>query len=289
MTSKVNIKFIKKISNLKLLSELKDDIGEIKLKNDQTTSSLITKKLEIKAVFCNREEIVLCGNELIEHFVRNKFPKLKFESSHSDGDILKKNTNFAQLSGDVRWILVLERTLLNFIQHLSSISTLTRRYKEKLRKSKTKLLDTRKTTNGLRFLEKYATKMGGAENHRISLQDKILIKDNHIKVLGGISQVLKKIKQKRISEFQIECETYSEVKKCINQKCTYILLDNMPIREIKKCINFGLSYEKKITFEISGGINLKNIEKYSLLGADYISTSKITNSAKAVDIGLDII
>jgi len=285
----VNIRFIKKISNLKLISELKDDIGEIKILNDKTTSTLISKKLEKKAVFCNREEIVLCGNQLIENFIRRKFPKLKFESNYNDGDTLKKNTYFAQLTGDVRWILILERTLLNFIQHLSSISTLTRKYKKKLKKSSTKLLDTRKTTNGLRFLEKYATGIGGAENHRINLKDKILIKDNHIKVLGGISQVLKEVKQKKIKEFQIECETYSEVEKCINQKCKHILLDNMSIREIKKCISLGLSNKKKITFEISGGINLKNIEKYSLLGADYISTSKITNSAKTVDIGLDII
>ena len=285
----MNIRFIKKISNLKLISELKDDIGEIKILNDKTTSTLISKKLEKKAVFCNREEIVLCGNQLIENFIRRKFPKLKFESNYNDGDVLKKNTYFAQLTGDARWILILERTLLNFIQHLSSISTLTRKYKDKLKKSETKLLDTRKTTNGLRFLEKYATGIGGAENHRLNLNDKILIKDNHIKVLGGISQVLKEVKKKKIKEFQIECETYSEVEKCINQKCTHILLDNMSITEIKKCINLGLNCKKKITFEISGGIDLKNIKKYSLLGADYISTSKITNSAKTVDIGLDII
>ena len=283
MTLTVNIEHIKKISNFKLISELKDDIGEIKIRNDRTTSCLISKQLETTAVFCNREEMFLCGNDLIE------FPKLKFNSNYSDGDFLKKNTSFAELTGDVRWILILERTLLNFIQHLSSIATLTKKYKEKLRKTKTKLLDTRKTTNGLRFLEKYATKTGGAENHRISLKDKILIKDNHIKVLGGISEVLKEVKRKEIKEFQIECETYSEVKKCIDYECKHILLDNMSIKEIKRCILLGLNYKEKIIFEISGGINLKNIEKYSHLGADYISTSKITNYAKSLDIGLDII
>ena len=118
------------------------------------------------------------------------------------------------------------------MQHLSSISTYTNKFVEKLNGSKTILLDTRKTTNGLRILEKYATKIGGAKNHRMGLYDKILIKDNHIKVIGGISKTLKLINKKKLKNFEIECETL-RVKKCINYNCRHILLDNMSIKEIK--------------------------------------------------------
>ena len=123
----------------------------------------------------------------------------------------------------------------------------------------------------------------------MGLNDKILIKDNHIKVIGGIKKTLEFIKKKKIRNFQIECDSYSEVKKCIDYNCGHILLDNMPIKEIKKCLMLRKELGKKIIFEVSGGINLENIIHYSKLDIDYISTSKITNSVKSVDIGLDII
>ena len=231
----------------------------------------------------------MCGESLILNFLKEKFQNLKCTSNYTDGDLVKKDSVLIELSGDVRWILLLERTLLNFLQHLSSISTYTKKFVEKLNGSKTVLLDTRKTTTGLRVLEKYATKVGGAKNHRISLNDKILIKDNHIKVIGGIKKTLELIKKKNIKDFEIECDTYSEVKKCIDYNCNHILLDNMPIKEIKKCLMLRKELNKKILFEVSGGISLQNVDQYSKLGIDYISTSKITNSVKSVDIGLDII
>ena len=142
---------------------------------------------------------------------------------YKDGDFVKKNSNIIELSGDVRWILLLERTLLNFLQHLSSISTYTKKFVEKLYGSKTVLLDTRKTTNGLRPLEKYATKVGGAKNHRMGLNDKILIKDNHVKVIGGITKTLELIKKRKLKKFEIECDTFSDVKQCIEYDCSHIL------------------------------------------------------------------
>ena len=166
-------------------------------------------------------------NLLSLSFLKEKFQNLKCTSNYNDGDLVKKNSILIELSGDVRWILLLERTLLNFLQHLSSISTYTKKFVEKLNGSKTMLLDTRKTTTGLRVLEKYATKVGGAKNHRMGLNDKILIKDNHIKVIGGIKKTLELINKKKIKNFQIECDSYSEVKKCIDYNCSHILLDNM--------------------------------------------------------------
>ena len=276
-------------ANYKLSSELKCDVGKISLNSDLTTASLFKEKLDCKTVFSNREDMIICGEAFILRFVKERFPSLICLSNYKDGDFVKKGSKLIQLSGDIRWILFLERTLLNFLQHLSSISTYTNKFVKKLNGTKTVLLDTRKTTNGLRVLEKYATKIGGAKNHRMGLYDKILIKDNHIKVIGGISKTLSLIKKQKIKKFEIECETFEEVKKCISYNCRHILLDNMSIKEIKKCLSLRKETGKKILFEVSGGVNLDNIKQYSKLGVDYISTSKITNSVKSVDIGLDII
>ena len=152
--------------------------------------------------------------------------------------------------------------------------------------TKTKLKNTRKTTPGLRVFEKYATVIGGAIDHRMGLFDQILVKDNHIKALGKIETALSKLNKKK-QKFQIECENIDEVKKSIDMGAKYILLDNMRPKEVQNCIK--LRNNKNIEFEITGGISINNISKFSNLGADYISTGKITNSANSVDIGLDII
>ena len=198
-------------ANFKLSSELKCDVGKISLNSDITTASLFKEKLDCKTVFSNREDMIICGEAFILRFVKERFPNLICLSNYKDGDFVKKGSKLIQLSGDIRWILFLERTLLNFLQHLSSISTYTNKFVKKLNGTKTVLLDTRKTTNGLRILEKYATKIGGAKNHRMGLYDKILIKDNHIKVIGVISKTLCLIKKQKIKKFEIECETFEEV------------------------------------------------------------------------------
>jgi len=280
---------ISNIASKLLVSELKDDLNSIKQSNDLTTFSLIKKDSEIKAVFINREKIVLCGEYFLKKFLKKKFPEIKYYSNYKDGDILEKKTSIIKISGNVKIIFMLERTLLNFLQHLSSISTHTRLFKNKIKGTNTKILDTRKTTTGLRKLEKYASRIGGANNHRIGLFDKIFIKDNHIKILGGIDKTLAIIKKKKLKGFIIECDTISQVKKCLNNSCDYILLDNMTTKQVKECLNLKKNFKRKIMFEVSGGINLLNIKSYAKLGVDFISTSKITNSAKSVDIGLDIL
>ena len=190
-------KEIYKLANHKLLEELRVDVGKIQLKNDLTSSALFTNEFFTKTSISNREDIILCGESFIVNFLKEKFPSLKCSSFFKDGDFVKKGSKLIELSGDVRWILMLERTILNFLQHLSGISTYTKKFVKKLSKTKIVLLDTRKTTNGLRVLEKYATKIGGAKNHRMGLNDKILIKDNHIKLIGGVSKTLEIIKKKK--------------------------------------------------------------------------------------------
>ena len=280
-------KYLLELSFKKLNEELREDLNGKKLNNDITSNFLLNKSSYLRCVISNREKLILCGTTFIKNFLNKSFPEIKVKSSFDDGMELKENSKIFYISGNAKMILALERTVLNFLQHLCSISTLTNQFIKKMSSKKTKLLNTRKTTTGLRKFEKYATQVGGAVNHRMGLYDKILIKDNHIKVLGGIDKTLHKLDLKKIDDYQIECENYSQVKKCVNMGIKYILLDNMSPLLVKKCI--GLKIKQNIKFEITGGISIKNINKYSNLGADYISTGKITNSANSVDIGLDII
>ncbi len=281
----MNFSSLTKLATNLLISELKTDLGKINFNQDKTTKLLVRKKKIVNVRIFTKEKIVLCGGKFVKDFIGKNFPKIKIKLNYKDGDEIKKNTNLILLEGDVRIILIIERTVLNFLQHLSSIASETKKYVVKLKNSNTKLLDTRKTTCGLRYLEKYATKMGGAINHRFGLFDEILIKDNHIKALGGIRNTLKILLEKKIN-YKIECDTLSQVRDCIAAGSTYILLDNMSPTQVKKIINcFG----KKAKFEVSGGVNLKNITKYSKVGANYISTSKITLCSKSVDISLDLI
>ena len=162
----------------KLWSEIKEDLGSFSIQRDKTTFQLIEKK-KISAFVINREKIIICGLRFVNSFIKERFSSLHIQSQFDDGNIIKKNTKILKISGDARIILSIERTILNFLQHLSSISTYTNEFVRNIKKS-TKLLDTRKTTTGLRILEKYATKVGGAINHRMGLYDKILIKDYNL-------------------------------------------------------------------------------------------------------------
>ena len=281
----MNFSSLTKMATNLLLSDLKIDLGKINFNYDKTTRVFIKKKKILDVRIFTKEKIVFCGGKFVKDFVNKKFPKIKIELNFKDGDEVKKNSDLILLKGDIRLILMIERTILNFLQHLSSISSETKKYTLKLKKSNTKLLDTRKTTCGLRYLEKYATKMGGAINHRFGLFDDILIKDNHIKALGGISNTLEALRGKKLN-YKIECDNISQVHNCIRAGSKYLLLDNMAPNQIRKIIKrFG----KNAKFEISGGVNFENIEKYSKVGADYISTSKITLCSKSVDISLDLI
>ncbi len=268
-----------------LISDLKKDLGGMKIENDKTTNLLIKRKQIFCAKIFAKENIIFCGGDFVKKFVKNRYPKLKIVVHYTDGSSVKKDQTLISLDGDIKVILAIERTILNFLQHLSSVSSETKKYVLKLKGSKTKLLDTRKTTCGLRDLEKYATKIAGAKNHRHGLFDDILIKDNHIKALGGIKKTLMILRKSKFC-YKIECDTLEQVKECIKAGSKYLLLDNMKPWEIKKITTH---YGKNAKFEVSGGINLKNISYYSRAGADFISTSKITLSPKPVDISLDLI
>ena len=285
----MNSKDISEIAYNHLINDLYEDLHDGKKRIDLTTKTLIKKKTFITAYVSNREKIVLCGIKFISYFLKRKFPEIKVTSFFEDGIEIKKNQKILSLKGDCKIILSFERTILNFLQHLSGISTQTREYTKLLEKSNTQILDTRKTLPGLRKVQKYATLVGGAKNHRMGLFDEIMIKDNHIKIIGGIEKTLEKIKKQNLESFKIECESFDEVKKVLLLEVKYILLDNMTPKEILRCIKLKEKLKLKTKFEITGGIDFSNLKKFSSLGADFISIGKITNSAKSVDIGLDIL
>ena len=278
--SKIKLYAIKLLKN-----ELIQDLAGKSFHNDKTSKLLEKEKIKVNIVA--REKLILCGIEFIKQFIKQLDKGIHFETKFSDGDLIKSKETIAIITGEAKKILSSERTILNFLQHLSSISSTTYDLIKVLNNSKIKLLDTRKTITGLRIIQKYATQVGGARNHRMGLYDDILIKDNHIKVLGGMKKTLQYIREKKIKKYKIECDNYNQVKLCIESGARYLLLDNMSVNEIKKSIKFKKN--KKVKFEITGGINKKNISNYSKLKIDYISVGFITQNPISKDIGLDII
>ena len=187
--------------------------------------------------------------------------------------------------GNARNILSIERTALNLLQHLSGISTLTSKFFKKINSSKTILLDTRKTTPGLRTLEKYATYIGGAKNHRLNLAERFMIKDNHLLLNSKIFEKIRKMKTNKKNTVIMECDNLYQVKKAIILKIKHILLDNMNIKKIKEaCKIIG----KSAKIEVSGGVSLQNIKKISNIGVNFISVGSITQSAPAAKICLEL-
>jgi nicotinate-nucleotide pyrophosphorylase (carboxylating) len=262
---------------------------------DDATSDLTISKntliaFEIKA----RQEIIFCGKEIILKVFEVLKSSPKFKNSKLDLKILIKDGQASNPSkpivqgfGDAKLIFAGERVLLNLIQHLSGISTLTQKFVATLNDKKIKILDTRKTLPNLRALEKYAVLKGGGKNHRFSLADMILIKDNHIAAAGGVLPAIELAKKNQQNlKIEVECDNLTQVAEALKSKPNIILLDNMKISDIKKAIAL---INKKCQIEISGGINLQNIKKFSGLKVDFISVGLLTHSAAAVDIGLDIV
>jgi nicotinate-nucleotide pyrophosphorylase (carboxylating) len=261
---------------------LREDIG----KGDITTNSVITADAKTSAKIIVKENGIICGMPIARLVFQSVDKNLKFSEKVKDGNFVKKGTIAAIVSGPARGILTAERTALNFLQRLSGISTLTNKFVKAAGK-RVKILDTRKTSPGLRVLEKYAVKMGGGCNHRIGLFDAVLIKDNHIAVAGGLKQAVRAAK-KKLNTIEVETSTLGEVKDAIGSGVSRIMLDNMSIAGIKKAVQLIRSSKSKIEIEVSGGITLKNIRKIAGTGIDYISIGALTHSAPALDISLKV-
>ncbi len=263
---------------------LDEDVGS----GDITTSALIDSSLKGKTQLVANEEILLAGIEVFARVFSRLDPEIVVKCLYHDGDAISTGKTIGTVTGSMRGILSGERTALNFLQHLSGIATITRQYVEKTDPSAVRVIDTRKTTPGLRVLEKYAVRMGGGFNHRFGLFDGILIKDNHIAATGSISEAVKKMRATvpHTLKIEVEVEDIKGLKEAIGAGADAVLLDNMSVKEMKEAVSIA---KKRVLLEASGGITLETIEEISKTGVNLISIGAITHSARSVDISLEVI
>jgi len=263
-------------------SALEEDIGFEDITTDEIIDPLLFASGEIKV----KEDAVIAGLNVAEQVFKRIDPEISLSPYIKDGEMVEKGRVIAEVHGRASSILKGERTALNFLMRLSGIATLTRLFVKELEGTKAILLDTRKTTPGLRLLEKYAVKIGGGLNHRFGLFDGILIKDNHIKVTGSVKQAVTSIKLKKpYHKIEVEVKNIEELKEAIDAGADIVLLDNMEPKMLKQAI--GLASGKVLT-EVSGNVTLKNIKEIANLGPDFISSGAITHSAHAIDISLKL-
>ena len=262
---------------------LAEDIGD----GDVTTNLIIPPSQFGKGVFISKEDGVLAGIDVAQLVFEGVDRDVTFKKYLKDGDKLTPKVSIAEVEGRVKSFLTAERVALNFLQRLSSIATLTAKFVEKVKGTKAKIIDTRKTTPSLRNLEKYAVRVGGGENHRFGLYDMILIKDNHIEAAGGIVEAINRVKKGNKKGLKIEVETQSlkEVEDALNCGVDRIMLDNMSVKDIRKAVEL---IKGNIELEVSGGVNLNNVSSIASTGIDYISVGSLTHSAKSIDISFEI-
>ena len=264
-----------------------EDIG----RGDITTQLTIPKNKMIKARIIAKEEFLLCGIIVAEKVFKSVDPSIEFIPKIKDGSVAKAKKAIALISGKASSILTAERVALNLLSLLSGIATKTREFVKKIEPYKTKITDTRKTMPGLRDLQKYAVRIGGGHNHRIRLDEMILIKDNHIKVTEGYTKLPSVPKGYKI---EIEVGNLDEFKHALYFKPDIIMLDNMKVEDIKEAVKIRdntefKSHHKPSKLEASGGMDLDNIKDYAATGVDIISVGELTDSIKSVDISLDVV
>ena len=278
---------IKKTQKRHIKKMLKSFLKEDAAENDITTLSCIEKTKQGIATLNARENMVFCGEPIISNIFSEQ---LDVKQLRMDGEPVRAGEEIAKICGPILEILTKERVLLNLIQRMSGISTLTNTYQQKLKNKDIYILDTRKTTPGLRLLEKYAVYMGGGSNHRFDLSKGVLIKDNHLATMRP--DALKNFQKKTHSRpVQIEIDNIDQITQTNIEMTNGYLLDNMSPNKIKKCIkkiNTLNIKKKKIFIEVSGGINLKTIKQYNIKGVNGISVGALTHQATSIDIGLDI-
>ena len=263
---------------------LTEDIGYCDL-----TAQLMIEADEMASFQMNaRESIMLAGVEVAARVFRRYDPDVQVKVLVRDGERVEKGTRLLEVSGRARSLLTAERTSLNIIQRLSGIATETARYVEAIRGTHARLIDTRKTTPGLRMLEKHAVTCGGGLNHRLGLDNGVMVKDNHIAVCGGIAKAVERARSQLpvLTKLEIECDRLEQVEEALAAEVDVIMFDNMSVADMATAVKM---VNGRIKLEASGGIRLDTIRPIAETGVDYISTSKTHQSAPAVDIGLDAV
>jgi len=277
---RINPSTLKKVVKAALL----EDTG----KGDITSEFSIPKSRKIEARLIAKEDFVACGIDVAREVFKKVDSGVKFIPQVKDGAKVRNNAVLARMYGSAKSILKAERVALNLLSLLSGVATKTNKFVKKIGGRKTKITDTRKTIAGLRELQKYAVRVGGGFNHRISLDEMILIKDNHLKILGSFAQLPAVPKGYKI---EIEAQDLKEFRHALSLKPDVIMLDNMPIKDIKEAVNLRnkILSSRRILLEASGGIGINNISKYAATGIDIISVGELTDSVKSIDISLEVV
>ena len=268
---------------------LAEDLGEA---GDVTTLAVVPEAAKCRAILlCKEPEMVLCGLPVAERVFHAVDPQLEFAARKCEGDLCRKGDVLAEISGSARGVLTAERTALNFIQRLSGVATAAHRYATAVAGTKTVVLDTRKTTPGYRNLEKYAVAVGGAENHRIGLYDRVMIKDNHREMAamegdGAIPRAVERARKRYPGlEIEVETDTLDEVRSAAECGVEHIMLDNMDDATMREAVGIVAGRAK---LEASGGITIERLRRIAELGVDFISVGALTHSVRSADISLDI-
>lgn len=260
---------------------LAEDLGE---RGDITSQAVIPADARFGAVMASREPIVAAGLPIAEAFFRALDPDVEIECRAGEGERVGAGAELLRVAGRARALLTAERSALNVVQHLSGIATLTRRYVDAIAGTGAALLDTRKTLPGLRVLEKYATRLGGAENHRMGLWDAAMIKDNHVAVAGDIGEAVRRAAAAGIERIIVEVYRLGQIEPALASGATHLLLDNMDPPTLREAVRLVAG---RVPTEASGGITLETIRATAETGVTYVSVGRITQSAPAADIGLD--
>ena len=262
---------------------LQEDIGF----GDITTDYLTTENDTMSCVLNSRVDGILCGKEVFETVFKILSPKVNIKFYFNDGDVIKKGDKIADIYGPARYILMGERTALNYVQRMSGIATETNKYQKAVGEYHAKIVDTRKTTPGFRAFEKYSVKTGGGSLHRFNLADCAMIKDNHIKFSGSLTNAVNRLK-KHIShahKIEVECDTLEQVKEALACEVDIIMLDNMSLDMMREGVKL---IDCKAIVEASGNVNLNTVRDIASTGVDIISSSAIVAKAPTLDLGLDM-
>lgn len=259
---------------------LAEDVGT----GDITTTAIIPPEARLSAEMRAREALVVAGLDIALGVFKRLDPDCTAEALMRDGEKQDAGAVLARIEGDARAMLTAERTALNIVQHLSGIATLTRKYVDRIAGTGAVVLDTRKTIPGLRLLAKYATSVGGAQNHRSGLYDAVLIKDNHLAVTGGISTAVARARERGLNDIEVECDSLDQVGEALEAGVPHLLLDNMDNDTLRRAVKLA---GERATTEASGGVTLETVRGIAETGVTYISVGRLTQSAPAVDIGLD--
>lgn len=266
-----------------VINALKEDMPL----GDVTTDNIIGEGDTSNAEFLAKQDAVIAGLDVAKLVFETLSADVNFTALVKDGDKVKKGDIIARVSGSTRALLKGERTALNFLQRLSAIATMSNRYAMKVKDLPVKIADTRKTTPGLRILEKYAVNAGGGSNHRFSLSDGVLIKDNHIAAAGGITNAVKRVRENipHTVKIEVEVESMEEVQEALQCKADIIMLDNMTNEQMAEAVHL---INKRALVEASGNISEETIYDVALTGVDIISIGKLTHSANSIDISMNI-